>query len=200
MFAIVEGERPWLRRPSTKSYTSRASDPCYDPHMASGARWVAHGVMSRFSIRGIAFVAVVAAALLIPSSALAANEWSAPTSIDPVANGTLTSVSCPTATFCVAVDNGNNNADGHALTFNDSTWSAPARMDPDGYGPVSVSCISTSFCATVDGSTISNGGGSALTFNGSSWSGPTGISNDSLTAVSCASSSFCQAVNGNAYA
>ena len=36
----------------------------------------------------------------------------------------LSSVSCPSASFCVAVDAG-----GNALTFNGSSWSAPAKID-----------------------------------------------------------------------
>ena len=114
--------------------------------------------------------------------------WSAPVSIDPN-NGGLGSVSCASASFCTAVDNG-----GNAFTFNGSTWSSPKSIDPNGY-PNSVSCPSASFCAAVDPER-------ALTWNGSTWSAPEYIdsSDGYLQSVSCASASFCAAVDsyGNA--
>jgi hypothetical protein len=62
----------------------------------------------------------------------------------------LSSVSCPTRTFCVAVD-----LDGDAFAYNGKAWSSGANIDPlnqtsnpDGLG--SVSCTTTTFCAAVD--------------------------------------------------
>jgi hypothetical protein len=98
------------------------------------------------------------------------SSWSAaPISID---TAPLASVSCPSSSFCVAVD-----YSGNALTFNGSSWSAPASIDPAGL--LSVSCTTASFCVAV--------GDNALTFNGSSWSAPASIDGvNSLVAVSCA--------------
>ncbi len=100
------------------------------------------------------------------------SSWSAPVAIDGA--DTLTSVSCPSASFCVAVDDS-----GNALTFNGSSWSAPTSIDM--HVLYSVSCTSASFCAAVDL------GGNALTFNGSSWSAPTNINGHYLVSVSCTS-------------
>ena len=111
-------------------------------------------------------------------------SWSQP-SIEP--NG-ITSITCPTSTFCVAVD-GNNNA----FTYNGSIWSQAQSIDPNG-GPIqSVSCTSSTFCVAVDGS------GNALTYNGSVWSQPS-IDPNSITSVTCPTSTFCVAAdaNGNA--
>jgi hypothetical protein len=118
------------------------------------------------------------------------STWSAPTSID--GGRRLTSVSCPSSSFCAAVD-----SNGNALTFNGSSWSAPTSIDGGG-GLGSVSCPSSSFCAAVDNNF---GNGKAATFNGSTWSKPSRVESAGyLASVSCASASFCVAVdsNGNA--
>ncbi len=111
--------------------------------------------------------------------------WSAPQSVDPTYPH-LVSVSCPSASFCVAVD-----YSGHALTYNGTAWSAP--VDIDGSNLLrSVSCPSASFCAAVDGN------GHALTYNGTAWSAPVDIDGSNfLASVSCPSASFCAAVDDN---
>ena len=114
--------------------------------------------------------------------------WSAPLSIDPN-GGPLTSVSCPSSSFCMAVDGG-----GNALSWNGSSWSALVSIDQNA-PPNSVSCPSSSFCMAVDWY------GNALSWNGSSWSAPVSIDqNGPLTSVSCPSSSFCMAVDNSGYA
>lgn len=119
-------------------------------------------------------------ALVVPITASAAS-WSSPAPID--AGSDLGSVSCPSSSFCVAVDEA-----GKAVTYNASTWSAPATIDA-GHELSSVSCPSASFCVAVDRQ------GYALTFNGSSWSAPSRIeASAGLASVSCPSSSFCMAV------
>jgi hypothetical protein len=109
------------------------------------------------------------------------DTWSAPSDID---GGTgLWSVSCPSVTFCMAVD-----GDGNALTYNGSSWSAPSDIYGD-YAIESVSCPSASFCAAAGVE------GDALTYNGSSWSAPTEIDgSNQLFSVSCPSASFCTMV------
>jgi len=73
-------------------------------------------------------------------------SWSGADSIDTNdANGTgLSSVSCPSATFCATVD-----AIGNVLTFNGSSWSAPQSIDGDTQLN-SISCPSSTFCVAVD--------------------------------------------------
>ena len=70
-------------------------------------------------------------------------SWSQPALIDANGGG-LTSVSCPSSSFCVAVGGGD------ALTWNGTSWSQPVPIDPNGYGHTSVSCPSSSFCVAVD--------------------------------------------------
>ncbi len=117
-------------------------------------------------------------------------SWSLPVKIIPNAgSGSIKSVSCPTSTFCMAVDNY-----GDALTYNDPTWSIPTSIDGNPY-LASVSCPTTTFCMAVDN------GGYALFYNGTTWSTPLDVDGISwITFVSCPTTTFCMAVdqNGNA--
>jgi len=114
------------------------------------------------------------------------SSWSSPEEIDP--GNQLFSVSCPTASFCVAVDNW-----GNVLTYNGSSWSAPDQLSGGGF--FSVSCPSTSFCTAMGYN------GDVLTYNGTSWSSSDEIDSSggalSSVSISCASSSFCAVVDGD---
>ncbi|MGA2454225.1 MAG: hypothetical protein ABSG93_11955 [Solirubrobacteraceae bacterium] len=121
------------------------------------------------------------------------SSWSAPTSID--GGRVLNSVSCPSSSFCVAVDR-----PGNALIYSGGAWSAPASID-GGDGLDSVSCPSASFCMAIGGDWPTNDGGTgALIYGGSSWSSATKIAIDQMSSVSCPSSSFCTAVGHEAEA
>src|SRR5436309_1617103 len=117
------------------------------------------------------------------SPAPAMSGWSAPALIDPAFHATA--VSCPSSTFCAAVDNA-----GDAVTFDGLAWGSQARIDgsPGPNGLVSVSCPTASFCVAVDSN------GNALTYNGASWSTPVRAGGGTLSSVSCTSSTFCAAV------
>ena len=137
----------------------------------------------------VALIASQATVLLGVTSASASTiGWSAPTTIDT--NPYLTSVSCASATLCVAVD-----SSGNAIAWNGTTWSSPVNIDSSNT-LTSVSCAaSTTFCVAVDSS------GNAIAWNGTTWSSPVNIdSSNNLASVSCASATFCVAVDyaGNA--
>ena len=115
--------------------------------------------------------------------------------IDP-AQGIPNSVSCPTASFCVEVDD-----HGLASTSNGSSWSALKAIDLNstnvlGYNPLlAVSCATTTFCVAVDEY------GHAVTFNGKTWSTAKNIdAGRQLLAVSCPTTTFCAAVDGEGHA
>ena len=111
-------------------------------------------------------------------------SWSTPLTIA----SNLTSVSCPSTTFCAAVDFG-----GNSFLFNGITWTSPASVDGTN-GLESISCPSSSFCMAVDDN------GNALSYAGTSWTSSTSVDSTYLTSVSCPSIGFCMAVddNGNA--
>ncbi len=116
-------------------------------------------------------------------------SWSSPRRVWD--HGTLDSVSCATATDCVAVGNG------EATTWDGTTWSASVSVGPP--GTYRLSCPTASFCATVAASGTAGGASTVGTYDGRSWSTrstpTTGATDDRLMDVSCATPTFCMAVN-----
>ncbi|MCL4448765.1 MAG: IPT/TIG domain-containing protein [Actinobacteria bacterium] len=112
--------------------------------------------------------------------------WLPATNID--STNPLNSVSCVSASFCVAVD-----YYGNALIYNGTSWSLPTDIDGI-IEPTSVSCVSASFCVAVDWE------GNAITYNGTSWTSTRIDTSSTTSSISCPSSGFCAAVdyNGNA--
>jgi len=93
-------------------------------------------------------------------------------------SGGFQSISCPSSTFCVAVDRS-----GYATLFNGTSWTEP---EPVG-GLRAVSCVSDSYCVGI-------GDGAAYVFNGTAWS--TAIPSPptfgaELLAISCTSTTLC---------
>ncbi len=117
---------------------------------------------------------------------------------------TLTSVSCVSSTFCVAVD-----ATGYVWYFNGSiwqgwtgsAWAISGFQQVDSYSALnSISCRSSAFCVAVDAK------GYVWYFNGSTWQGWTGsawaksgsfspIENNFLNSVDCSNPSYCAIVD-----
>ena len=127
---------------------------------------------------------------------------------------TLLGISCPTATFCVAVGNyqsGFNQA-GMAETWNGQQWTLqafPAPVDSDGWQLFGVSCASARFCEAVGGYSDEDTGVNdtfAASWDGTSWSQQTTVNPDpndfdfeQFNTVSCSSPTFCVAwAGGNA--
>lgn len=104
----------------------------------------------------------------------------------------LTAVSCPTSTFCAAVDN-----QGNAYTYDGTSnvWSLSVNLD-FATAMTSLSCTSSSFCMAGDSN------GSTYVYNGVSWVNGTSPDGSTVTGISCASTpGSCMAVtnNGNAF-
>jgi hypothetical protein len=123
--------------------------------------------------------------------------WSAPTEIDPpllpdgpgnpLQPAFLDSVSCVSASFCIAADR-----IGNLITFDGSAWSSMSTGLP---GPSSISCASTASCVVLSGQTL-------VSFNGTTWSYGQqvfAVPASTLTApdsVTCATSAFCVGLDG----
>jgi tetratricopeptide (TPR) repeat protein len=158
------------------------------------SRWFVAGAIAST----IVVVVAVGTVLLVPShkrpptpaATVALGTWSSTQQLDP--NGYLESVSCPTTTFCAAVDDG-----GYGLTYSDGVWSSAQRIDANGYlGYLeSVSCPTTTFCAAVDDE------GYGLTYSGGKWSSSHKIDPNflALHSVSCATTTFCVAMDDEGY-
>jgi hypothetical protein len=127
----------------------------------------------------------------------AAPAWGAAAHLDYSQGGEdPTSVSCPSASFCMAVL-----GSGYAARYDGTTWSQPTRL-PSGAGePDSVSCPTVSFCMAVD-----TQDSSTFLFNGSTWNSAPGIDDPvpstqmGMASVSCSSPSFCAALDNGANA
>lgn len=121
--------------------------------------------------------------------------WSKPVPLGTANNYT---VSCPTATYCVAVTD-----TGYAYTFRNGAWSSgtniypAANVQPSSTDAIEdLSCASQGFCVAVTAA------GKALTWNGTSWSVPQAIGlpgiqpplfpgNLGYVSVSCPTVTFC---------
>ena len=106
--------------------------------------------------------------------------------IDPMT--TITTVSCPTPTFCAAGD-----SNGDVITFNGTTWSDPSPVFPPAdLGIDAISCTPSLFCMAV--SYI--GGYATSADSGGSWTAPalppSSVGNG-LWGVSCATATWCMA-------
>ena len=107
-----------------------------------------------------------------------------------------TSVSCPSARFCVAVLES-----GYAATYDAAGWSRPAPLSSSAGEPDSVSCPTVSFCLAVDARDSS-----AFLFKGGRWSSAPRIDDPAsgaptgMASVSCSSPDFCAAVDNGANA
>ena len=117
----------------------------------------------------------------------AAVTWSPPAHLDSTSPAYLTGISCPTPTFCMAVD-----GFGMAVYFNGDTWSSPVvPVDDESSNLEVVSCPSSTFCVALDTA------GGVLYYNGSTWTAPVSLGMSGyVDGVSCASSGFCGLVVG----
>ena len=112
------------------------------------------------------------------------SSWSLPDSIDAYA-GEMTSVSCPTASFCAAVDYG-----GNVLIYDGSSWSPPDSID---------SAVAPDLRLLPDGDLLCRGRRGRATFSPTTAARgrrPSSIDGENtLTSVSCPTASFCGAVD-----
>lgn len=157
-------------------------------------------------------------ALQLPS------PWSAALPIDRASQGFI-AVSCPTETFCAAVDRS-----GYVTLFNGSTWSTPHPLGTPASPASDVSCVSAQWCVALSGTSayVYNGttwgsgidtstfsgigisqiscpavnqcvgvieGGRVRGFNGAGVGTPVQADDQALTAISCPTTTFCAAVD-----
>jgi hypothetical protein len=104
-------------------------------------------------------------------------SWSAPTVVSD--NNPLVSVSCPTASFCLAVD-----VFGNSYAYVDSQWGAKTPFDTAAGDVSQVSCASASLCVAIDQDD------QAAVYTGT-WAAPARLSSQGLDSVSCPSATFC---------
>ena len=150
--------------------------------------------MGIIALLGLVVITASASSVVSATSATATTAspiaWSAPTDID--ASNFLKSVSCASASFCMAVD-----LQGNALAWDGNLSFGTHPVFPSQFAFFyDVSCPSASFCMAVESN-------NAFVWNGTSWS--TAMATPDfydLDSISCPSASFCMAVDddGNALA
>ena len=111
------------------------------------------------------------------------NLWSS-VAISPTL---LTSISCPSKTFCMAVD-----TEGTAFQYDGTQWNEAENIDA-GRTLKSVSCANPSYCLAVDSS------GYAFVYSGSWDSGIQFDMDGEPSSVSCPSASFCMVTDNNGH-
>jgi hypothetical protein len=164
--------------------------------MWNGTRWQIQAVNgAKVILNGVSCVSAVFCAAVGASSASAAGGaqmWNGTTwSPQAVPGGTLTSVSCTSASFCMAAG-----ADGHVDIWNGTSWSAqPTSADLMSLS--GVSCTSATSCEATGAGQDFNA--AAEGWNGTSWSAqtvpaPANGSSPTLTALSCTAPGSCEAV------
>jgi len=105
-----------------------------------------------------------------------------------ISSDQLTSISCPSTSFCMAVD-----TDGAAFRYDGTSWASADKIDT-GRSFKSVSCSSPSYCVAIDTS------GYAFIYNGTWGAGSQLDTSGELISVSCPNSSFCMVIDNNAHA
>ena len=147
---------------------------------------------------------LVGLALLGPAGAFAAGPltWSAPAQIDlqpTIDAGAIDSISCPSATLCLAGDDAGNILSSTTPGGGRAAWSS-AAVDVHAGGQFTIeglSCPSTTLCVAVD-----NGGGvlasSDPAAGGTAWNRVMVDADASgFTSIACPSVSSCVAVDGD---
>jgi hypothetical protein len=109
----------------------------------------------------------------------------------------FTGVSCPTATYCIAVGVNQPTVASSTVVaevWNGSTWALQSAVSPTRAWLSGVSCTATSNCEAVG---TDSTGSLAEHWNGSAWSAQTVPATiTGMSAVDCLSATFCEAIAG----
>ncbi|MCL4434860.1 MAG: IPT/TIG domain-containing protein [Actinobacteria bacterium] len=110
----------------------------------------------------------------------------------------LNSISCVSATFCMAVGVGSSEDGSFATIWNGSTWTSTSAAvnltlptDTSISGLYAVSCVSATFCMALAPSLP------PLLWNGTAWTETSTTSSMGVNDLSCVSATFCMAVGYN---
>jgi hypothetical protein len=128
---------------------------------------------------------VSAPAVQTAAAAAPTLTWHAPDNPDPF-RGSVSSVDCVTANWCMVVDQS-----GQAVRYHDGRWDRPVRVEttPGVGGLQTVSCGSRNHCIALDFE------GRVTRFSGSFWTKPAYVASGvTLEAVSCPTAKSCLAI------
>ena len=154
----------------------------------------ARGISRSMLPGAVAFVAASMLTLTMASPALADAplSWSGPTVVDPGTSSShpaITSVSCPTTTYCLAVDNAGNAISGDPLSA--AAWTVTPVA---GSALYSVSCVSPSSCYAVGGDSNLWATDAA---SQTGWTSKPGLGGLNAAGISC-TAGFCAVISADA--
>ena len=150
----------------------------------------------------IAFAAAAAGAA--PAMAAPTIRWHKPVRIEPLRNGGLSAISCPTSKLCVAVDQSGYIVTSTNPTGSSHAWSKTIRIVSAADAPLTgIDCPSATLCVATDanGDVITS---THPTKGASAWSKPAHVDTSSgpdggsagLTGISCPTTRLCVATDG----
>lgn len=116
-------------------------------------------------------------------TAAATQTWTQTGSFDTV-RGKMIDISCPTDTFCAAID------DSRVVTYDGTGWSAPHGLT-SADNLAAISCASSSFCMVADSA------GQVRTYDGTTWSRPRLVDSygHPIADISCPLTTWCVALD-----
>ena len=154
------------------------------PHRTSRPR----RTFRRAIVTAAAVVVCSVASPTVAQMSVVAPHWGRPALLSRP-TGDPTSISCPTETWCMAVD-----ASSNAFTGIPGAWSQPMSIHV-GLVLSGVSCVSSTFCVAVGSERLASQRYHpiAVTFAAGVWSRPVRL-RYGVTRVSCTSDTFCMAV------
>jgi len=121
----------------------------------------------------------------VASAAPTTGTWSKAQTVEVRDRSSLSAVSCPSTTFCAAVD---NNGDVHF--WKNGAWLASQHLNAGG-SLSSISCPTTTFCVAI------SVGGEAMAFNGRTWNSVGSAGPQEGYQISCPTMTFCVATGAN---
>ena len=112
------------------------------------------------------------------------------TAWSPAGNVSETTLSCTSATFCMAMGND------RFQIFDGSTWT-PVQLPKigEGFDTSALSCVSSTFCVAVGSVANDTSSGTAMVFDGTNWSSPVDLDQNRLETLSCGSVTLCTAID-----
>ncbi len=166
------------------------------------------GAHARLAVAVIVGAIITTVTVLPTRPAAASTQWSIVPSANLIIENVLSSVSCSSSSSCMAVgyaqENGTNNLEAFAESWDGTLWSIVPAPNPAGSDNTQldgVSCTSPTFCMAVGFSSPDGANLQALaeSWDGNAWTivpNTTSLDNG-LTGVSCTSPTSCVAVGWN---
>jgi hypothetical protein len=158
--------------------------------MAYDGTWGAPATLSGAAPADVACLSATDCIAVAGTGAAEFNGSSWQSTATPFATFSLTSISCGSASSCVAVDEADN-----AYVFDGQSWTTTGALQQGSSVPGrgALSCTGTSSCAAVMGANVQS-------WSSGAWTTAPVSEQSGNSAISCSSASFCALVESGGYA